>query len=154
MRWLSLIAAFVLLVAVLVGFMGGLGPLIAIGEYSEALSLPSPAVWALAIVYLGAFFGGIICCIVCVRGLGRAFGSVFDRALTIGDWSVILGHCVFVAAIANIVSWRLGLREWDLAYLLLMVAAALYSLGLGALAVRFRAPQPSVRADGFGEHAP
>ena len=154
MRWLSLIAAFVLSIAALIGFMGGLGPLLAIGEYSEAFNLPGPVVWALAIAYLAVFLGGIICCAICFRGLRHAFGSVFDRALTIGDWSVFVGHCAFVAAIANIVSRHLGLRVWDLAYLLLMVAAALYSFGLGALAVRFRATRPSVRANGFGEHAP
>ena len=154
MRWLSLIVAFVLLLVALVGFMGGVGPLIAIGEYSDAFGLPNVAVWALQLGYIAIFFGGIVCCIVSFGGLRRAVGSALDRASSLGDWSVFTGHCALLAAIANIVLWDLHLWHWDLVYLLFMVAAALYSFGLGALAVRFRAPRASTPPFAPTNHAP
>ena len=52
MRWLSLVVAFVLLVVALFAFMGGLGPLIAIGEYSDSFGFPNVAIWALQLTYL------------------------------------------------------------------------------------------------------
>lgn len=138
MRWLSLIAAFVLLFVSLFAFFGGVGPLVAIGEYSDSFGLPNLVIWVLQLAYLGMFLGGVICCIVWFRGLRRAFGSALDRPATVGDRLVWAGHLALLAALVNAVMWGFRLFDWDLLYLLLMVAAALYSLGLGALALTFR----------------
>jgi hypothetical protein len=142
MRWLSLIAAFVLLFVSLFAFLGGVGPLVAIGEYSDSFGLPNVAIWLLQLAYLGMFLGGVICCIVWFRGLRHAFGSALDRPATVGDRLVWAGHLAFLAALANGALWKLRLLDWDLLYLLLMVAAALFSLGLGALALTFRSSAP------------
>jgi hypothetical protein len=144
MRWLSLIVAFVLLIIALFAFVGGLGPLIAIGEYSDALGLPTLVAVALAYGYLGILFGGVICSIVWFRGLRRAFGSAFDRSSTVGDWLVLAGHFALLGAVIDQVLWWMQLPwVWDLVYLLLMVAAGLYSVGLGALALMHRTAGPA-----------
>ena len=155
MRWVSLIVAFVLLVVALFAFMGGVGPLTAIGEYSDSFGFPNVAIWALQFTYLGVLFGGVICCIVWFGGLRRAFASAFDRPSTVGDWSVFVGHIALIAAVAIGILWRFRLWDWDLVYLLLMVAASLYSFGLGALALTFRSTRtpaggPSAPAGGAG----
>ena len=155
MRWLSLIAAFGLLVAALFAFMGGVGPLIAIGEYSDSFGFSNLAIWALQLTYLGVLFGGVICCIVCFGGLRHAFGSAFDRPSVLGDRAVFAGHVALATAVASAILWHFRLLDWDLFYLLLMVAAALYSFGLGALALAFRSTRtptggPSAPASGAG----
>ena len=139
MPWLSLIMASLLLFVSLFAFMGGLGPLLAIGEYSDSLGFPDILVWSLEAIYFAVFFGGIISCIVCFRGLRNAFGSALDRPMVVGDHVVVAGHIALLAALANALLWHMHLWDWDLFYLLLMLAAMLYSFGLGALAVIFRA---------------
>ncbi len=144
MRWLSLVFAFVLLVAAIFGFFGGLGPLMAIGDYSEAWALAAPVVWAIAIAYLGVFYGGIFCCVVFFRGFRRAFAEALDRRPLLGDWLVAAGHTALAASAVNAALWRMQLvGVWDLFYLLLMVAAVLYSAGLGALALTLRSTGPA-----------
>lgn len=118
--------------------VGGLGPLMAIGEYSESFALPGIAVWALAVAYFAVYFGGLACCVVNFRGLRYAFASAGDRPVRFGDHAVAVGHLAFAAGLANAVLRHWHLWDWDLFYLLLMFAAAIYALGLGMLAVAFR----------------
>ena len=61
-----------------------------------------------------------------------------DSPWSVADWLVLSGHIVALAALVGVALGSLNLYRDAPVYLLLMVAACFYALGLGALALTGR----------------
>jgi hypothetical protein len=140
MRWLALCFALLLLVGSLFLFVGGLGPLMWFGDFGEHFIGEHHWAWnlwvALAYGFVAVWLSGVVCCIAQPRHVLKAIGSALERSSRAADYVVYLGHLALIGSLINFVWLKFGARDFVYGYLL--VAALLYSIGLGLLALTFR----------------
>jgi hypothetical protein len=145
MRVIAHLAALLLIGGSVLLFFGGLGPVMMIAAIFDQSAVPVLAQWAIAATFLGVWWGGIGCCVFSFRGLIHSIESSDARPWRVGDWLVLFGHIVALAALVGVVLGFLNLCLDAPVYLLLMVAACFYALGLGALALTGRIWTPPAR---------
>ena len=150
MRVLSMMAAAPLLIGSLILFFGGIGPLMWFGHFGEGF-IPNGH-WAsflwgvLAFSYVGAWLGGVGCCLFQWRGLLRAYETSTERPWHWADWILIGGHVGLVLASIH---WFIGpIGGLDLFYAMLMIAALGYAVGMGALALTHRSTRDAPPTSG------
>lgn len=105
-----------------------------------------PLWMAVAIAYVGTWWGGIGCAIFNFRGLYRACETSTERPWHWADYVVNAGHLALALAFIHWVFGRVA--GADLVYGALMLAALGYSVGLGALALTFRSKTDRPQAVG------
>ena len=132
---LSLIVALLLLAASIALFTGGLGPILMASRMAARAPDAALLHWAGTAVFLAAWWAGIGSCIVRARSLLRSIGSAPRRGWQAGDVLVVLGHLVFLVAVASLLLGVLTMRHELPVYPMLMAGAACYAVGLGALAL-------------------
>lgn len=150
MRVLSIMFAVPLLFGALFLTMGGIGPLMWFGHFTDQTVSEGSAVWVLVLIiaygYVLVFWLGLGVTVVFWGGLARAYATAVERPWHWADSVLIAGHGIFVL---SSIHWLLGrMAGYDLMYLLLMLAALGYSTGLGALALTFRSRQDRPQAAG------
>ena len=138
MRIIAHLAALLLVGGSVLLFFGGLGPVMMVAAIFDQSTVPVLVQWAIAAAFLAVWWGGIGCCLFAFRGLIRSIESSDARPWSVADWLVLSGHIVALAALVGVALGSLNLYRDAPVYLVLMVAACFYALGLGALALTGR----------------